>query len=189
VSLPVTSCHIQNYEPADMPKTHAIMSRVKKRYSQFAVASRPEGIHSVPHVSAGRKASPSPVSLTPNFSWVNDLRTETVLTVSPMFDLRLRAASWSAPVPWRFRPFWSAGVLARSTLRRIQQLVGVPHLCGVIGTWNFSGYWSLVLGIFRSLPCTKRDFSGLGLALATTFSSQNRKLFRDPSHFAPPTRT
>ena len=35
-----------------------------------------------------------------------------------------------------------------------------------------------------SVPCPKRDFSGLGLALTPQFSEQTRKTFRDPSHFS-----
>jgi hypothetical protein len=35
-------------------------------------------------------------------------------------------------------------------------------------------------------PCTKRDFSGLGLHLPPPFSSKTSKLFRDQSHFPSP---
>ena len=57
VSIPVHSSHIQNHEPADMLKTHAIMPPVTKRCKRSDVASRPVGMSRTFSLPAGRLSS------------------------------------------------------------------------------------------------------------------------------------
>ena len=53
-SIPVHPSHIQNHEPADMLKTHAIMALVKMRCIQSDMASRPKRISRTSSLPAGR---------------------------------------------------------------------------------------------------------------------------------------